>query len=44
MKRLALIALAVSALLPTAPMVFAQDAPGVVTIEGTRIRGDAGWM
>ncbi|ADP97902.1 hypothetical protein ABWH88_20430 [Marinobacter adhaerens] len=40
MKRLALIALAVSALVPTAPMVFAQDAPGVVTIEGTRIRGD----
>jgi hypothetical protein len=37
MKRLALIALAVSTLLPTAPMVFAQDAPGVVT---TRIRGD----
>lgn len=40
MKRLVLIALAVSALVPTAPVVFAQDVPGVVTIEGTRIRGD----
>jgi hypothetical protein len=40
MKRLALIALAASALLPAAPMLYAQDAPGVVTIEGTRIRGD----
>lgn len=40
MKHPALIALAVWALLPTAPMLYAQDAPGVVTIEGTRIRGD----
>lgn len=40
MKHPALIALAVCALLPTAPMLYAQDAPGVVTIEGTRIRGD----
>jgi len=40
MKHPALIALAVSALMPTAPMLYAQDTPGVVTIEGTRIRGD----
>jgi len=40
MKRSALIFLAVSTLLPTAPLLHAQDAPGVVTIEGTRIRGD----
>ena len=40
MKRLVLLTLAASALLPAAPMLYAQDAPGVVTIEGTRIRGD----
>jgi len=40
MKRPALIALAAVALLPATPLLYAQDAPGVVTIEGTRIRGD----
>lgn len=40
MKRPALIALAVSVLLTAAPNLYPQDAPGVVTIEGTRIRGD----
>jgi hypothetical protein len=40
MNRPVLIVLAVSALMVTAPMLYAQDAPGVVTIEGTRIRGD----
>lgn len=40
MKPPALIALAVSTLLPAAPVLYAQDTPGVVTIEGTRIRGD----
>ena len=40
MKRMALIALVVSAFMTPAPMLYAQDAPGVVTIEGTRIRGD----
>lgn len=44
MKRPVLTASAVSALLAAvtvvAPLVHAQEAPGVVTIEGTRIRGD----
>ena len=40
MKRLVLLTLAASALLTAAPMLYAQDAPGVVTIDGTRIRGD----
>ncbi|WP_296931036.1 hypothetical protein [uncultured Marinobacter sp.] len=40
MKRPALIALAVSALMIPAPILYAQDTPSVVTIEGTRIRGD----
>ena len=40
MKRLAPIILAASALIAAAPMLYAQDTLGVVTIEGTRIRGD----
>ncbi|ERS81333.1 hypothetical protein Q672_08460 [Marinobacter sp. EVN1] len=40
MKRLAPIILAASALIAAAPMLYAQDTSGVVTIEGTRIRGD----
>lgn len=40
MKPSVLIALAVSALLSAAPVVYAQDSPRVVTIEGTRIHGD----
>lgn len=41
MKRTALFALAVTVLIPTAPMLYAQDtSTRVVTIEGTRIRGD----
>ena len=40
MKRLSPIILAASALIAAAPMLYAQDTLGVVTIEGTRIRGD----
>ena len=40
MKHLAPIILAASALIAAAPMLYAQDTLGVVTIEGTRIRGD----
>ncbi|WP_303292474.1 hypothetical protein [Marinobacter sp. ST-43] len=40
MKCLAPIILAASALIAAAPMLYAQDTLGVVTIEGTRIRGD----
>ena len=40
MKRSALILMAASAFLAANSGVRAQESPGVVTIEGTRIRGD----
>lgn len=40
MKHPALIVLAVSAFMTPTPMLYAQDTSRVVTIEGTRIRGD----
>ncbi len=40
MKRFALIVVALSTLLAANPGLQAQESSGVVTIEGTRIRGD----